>query len=571
MKLSLLTVFMCLTFFAIAQKEILPPIYLGEPGSNEGTNLLNDNDGSIKFIYRKGDWDSKGGFSDEIYSISSFDEGRSWSEPKVLCNTGKGSQCFATISPVSGELIVFYRHSEKGVKGNYKYIRTDKGRTDCSYNKMVDSIHFAAIGYGHCLWIDLENGKKRVISGVHGSEGSGCYYSDDDGRTWSKSNKAMAPNLIPNIWHTGSVESAIVELNDGRLWMLMRTSNDRLWESHSSDQGETWSEAKPSRFKCGPNTWVTFKKLSSGELIVVWNNAMSMHPSVTQDIWNFTNRDVIHVAISSDDGKNWHGFRELYLDPLRNSPEFVNHPGDKGQNESKMAETKEGNILVACGQAPGHRAFLLLDTDWIYRKSAYDDFSEGLKYWSTHKLIQRSPVYSRWYHYRYNRKPGAELIPHPSKKDKEVLQIRRESDSTVYSQRDCAVWNFPAGRKGRFETSIYLNSKFRGGMIALTDRWYQPTDTQGEEWAMYNLSIPSNGKIGSGAILKKGQWHKLVFSWDLDKSEYCQLELNGKLVSDKLLLMNPCENGISYVRFKSTSVWPDHDGFLVEYVRAEVE
>ena len=97
-----------------------PPIYLGEPSSNEGTNLLNDIDGSIKFIYRLGDWDS-GGFSDEVYYKITTDEGRSWTEPQVLGNTGSGKQCFATISPVSGEVIIFFIHSEKGQKGNYRF------------------------------------------------------------------------------------------------------------------------------------------------------------------------------------------------------------------------------------------------------------------------------------------------------------------------------------------------------------------------------------------------------------------------------------------------------------------
>ena len=49
-------------------EEAQPPIYLGEPPSNEGTNLLVDNDGSIKFIYRKGDWDH-GGFSNELFEM----------------------------------------------------------------------------------------------------------------------------------------------------------------------------------------------------------------------------------------------------------------------------------------------------------------------------------------------------------------------------------------------------------------------------------------------------------------------------------------------------------------------
>ncbi|TKG90749.1 exo-alpha-sialidase [Puteibacter caeruleilacunae] len=548
-----------------------PPIYLGEPPSNEGTNLLVDNDGSIKFIYRKGDWDH-GGFSDEIYSMTTTDEGQNWTDPEVLGNTGPGKQCFATISPVSGEVVIFYIHSEKGLKGNYKYVRSQNGRKDWSHNHLVDTLRFSGMGYGNCLWIDMPNGKKRVLSGVHGNNtGAGCYYSDNDGKTWMPSNRSKVPNLIPNIWQTGSVEPSFVQLNDGRIWMLMRNSNDHLWESFSSDNGETWSEARPTKFKCGPNSWVTTKRLSTGEILVVWNNAMSMHPSVTQDKWSFTNRDVIHVAISQDDGKTWHGFRELWLDAMRDSSAFVNHPGDKGQNESKVAETPEGNLLIACGQAPGHRAFLLVDPNWIYQKSASDDLSQGLTYWSSHKLLVRSPIYSRWYHYRYNRKKGAELVEHPTLADKRVIQVRREADSTVYSQRDCAQWNFPAGRKGTLTTRIYLKKKFRGGMIALTDRWYQPSDYQGEEWAMYNFNIPSNGVVGENAVMKREEWYTLTFKWDLDKDDFCHVAINGKEISQKLPILNQCHNGLSYVRFRSTSVWPDNDGFLVDGVGVEVE
>ncbi|MBT7394169.1 MAG: exo-alpha-sialidase [Prolixibacteraceae bacterium] len=548
-----------------------PPVYLGEPSSNEGTNLLNDIDGSIKFIYRQGDWDH-GGFSDEVYFKTTTDEGQTWTEPQILGNTGPGKQCFATINPVTGEVIIFFIHSEKGQKGNYRYVRSEKGRTDWTYNHHFDSVRFGGMGYGNCLWIDMPDKKKRVLCGVHGNNaGAGCYFSDDDGRTWKPSNRAKVPNLIPNIWQTGSVEPSFIELNDGRIWMLMRNSNDHLWESFSEDKGETWSEAVPTQFKCGPNSWVTTKRLSTGEILLVWNNAMSMHPSVTQDKWSFTNRDVIHVAISSDEGKTWHGFRELWLDEMRDSSQFVNHPGDKGQNESKVAETPEGNILVACGQAPGHRAFLLLDPNWIYQKSASEDFSNGLDYWSSHKLLVRSPIYSRWYHYRYNRKKGAELIPHPTNPEKQVLKIRREADSTVYSQRDCAVWNFPSGRAGTFETKIYLNKKFRGGMIVLTDRWYQPTDTQGEEMAMFSLDIPAGGGVEKEFVLEKEKWYTVTFSWNLETENSCEVEIDGKKLSSKLPLLNPNENGISYVRFRSSSVWPDNEGFLIESVKAEVK
>ena len=175
------------------------PVFLGEPLSNEGTNLLNDVDGSIKFIFRKGDWDH-GGFSDELYAISSHDEGKSWTTPEEIGSTGPGKQCFATISPVSGELIVFFIHAKKGEKGNYSFVRTENGRRNWSYNHVLDTIRFSGVGYGNCLWLDRPDGSKRVIAGVHGAgRGAGCYYSDDDGRTWTASNRVKVPDLIPNL------------------------------------------------------------------------------------------------------------------------------------------------------------------------------------------------------------------------------------------------------------------------------------------------------------------------------------------------------------------------------------
>jgi len=64
-------------------KSANSPIYLDEPESNAGTSLLTDNDGSLMFIFRKGDWDY-GGFSDTVFFKTSVDEGRSWSEVKPL-------------------------------------------------------------------------------------------------------------------------------------------------------------------------------------------------------------------------------------------------------------------------------------------------------------------------------------------------------------------------------------------------------------------------------------------------------------------------------------------------------
>lgn len=551
-----------------------PPVYLGEPPSNAGTNLLKEKDGSLNFIFRKGDW-HHGGFSDEVYSMKTYDEGRTWSNPEILLNTGKGSQCFATISPVSDEVILFYGRYEKNYSGNYHFVRTSNNRKDWSYNRHLSDVRFNGVGYGNCLWIDLPNGKKRVLTGVHGDkQGAGCYYSDDDGKTWKASNRSKVPDLIPNIWQTGSVEPSFIELNDGRIWMVMRNSNDRLWQSFSTDKGETWSKAMPTNIYCGPNSWITLKRLSTGEILMVWNNAMSPHPSMTSDKWNFLNRDLLHVAISSDEGKNWTGFRELWLDRMRNSSEYANHPGDKGMNESKVAETKQGNVLIACGQAPKHRAFILLDPDWIYQKSNYNDFSDGLKQWSVQKIIYRSPQYTRKFHYNYNRKQGAKLIDHPDKNGKKVLHIRCPHDTSLISQRDGAVWNFPSGKSGNFETRIMLKKGFKGASIHLNDRWFQPTDYQGRDKAMFSLTIPANGTLFDGSKMEKEKWNTIKMEWkDVDnrKSSYCYIYLNGVKLSQNIPLKNISPHGISYVRFRSDAMHPDKKGIFVEYVKSNVK
>jgi hypothetical protein len=57
----------------------------------------------------------------------------------------------------------------------------------------------------------------------------------------------------------------ITELKDGRLWLLIRTGSGVLWESHSTDKGRTWSEAKASTI-AKPGSRFFIRRLASGNL-----------------------------------------------------------------------------------------------------------------------------------------------------------------------------------------------------------------------------------------------------------------------------------------------------------------
>ena len=111
----------------------------------------------------------------------------------------------------------------------------------------------------------------------------GVAISHDDGKTWQLHGAVNAPH-----W---ALEGMIVELKDGRLWMLIRTGKDFLWESFSTDKGITWSESTKSKIR-NPSSRFYIRRLASGNLLMV-NHATSK------------SRNNLRAQISVDDGKTW--------------------------------------------------------------------------------------------------------------------------------------------------------------------------------------------------------------------------------------------------------------------------
>jgi hypothetical protein len=217
----------------------------------------------------------------------------------------------------------------------------------------------------------------------------------------------------------------------------------------------------------------------------------------------------------------------------------------------------------------GTRVFRASFTRLHHETESFDDFANGLDGRSRQKLIIRSPVYDRHYHHNYNRKKGARLVPHPDKAGKQVLHVRRPLDPDLFSQRDGAVWNFPAGTRGKLTTRIRLNPEFKGGTIALQDRWYQPTDSQGEQTAVCRVDLPADRRLTPSFKLEADRWYSFELQWRKD-AQACTLIVDGKQPL-KIPMKRLGFNGVSYVRFRSAALRPDPNGFFVEYVKAQIE
>lgn len=122
------------------------------------------------------------------------------------------------------------------------------------------------------------------------------YVSTDKGKMWQRRGGVAIPEAEVN--HN---EHMIVELRDGRLWMLLRTRYG-MAESYSPDAGRTWSQARPSTIQ-NPSTRFFVRRLASGRLLLVKNGPIEVR---------LAKRSHLTAFLSEDDGKTWS--RGLLLD-----------------------------------------------------------------------------------------------------------------------------------------------------------------------------------------------------------------------------------------------------------------
>ncbi|HPA20522.1 MAG TPA: sialidase family protein [Verrucomicrobiae bacterium] len=120
------------------------------------------------------------------------------------------------------------------------------------------------------------------------------FASTDQGKTWTRRGGVAFPE-------TDFDEHMIVELRDGRLWMLARTKKG-ISESFSTDAGRMWSQPQTSAIQ---NVSARFfiRRLVSGNLLLVKNGPIDVR---------LPRRSSMMAFLSDDDGKTWG--RGLLLD-----------------------------------------------------------------------------------------------------------------------------------------------------------------------------------------------------------------------------------------------------------------
>ena len=259
----------------------------GNPRNSEGA-FLDLSDGRILFVYSRFVGEAASDHAKaRLAARTSRDGGETWSEDAFIATPGEDEAMnvmSVSLLPLrQGEIGLFYllRRSWHELR---MFVRrsSDDGRT---WSEPV--LCMPGAGYyvtNNDRIIRLASGRLVVPAALHKrrsdrNEHSALdwrgialfFLSDDDGRTWRES----AGYVTLPVVHTraGLQEPGVVQLPDGRIWGWARTDLGRQYEFFSSDGGETWTQAAPSRFT-SPNSPLSMKPLpGQPRLLAVWNPA----------------------------------------------------------------------------------------------------------------------------------------------------------------------------------------------------------------------------------------------------------------------------------------------------------
>jgi hypothetical protein len=238
------------------------------------------------------------------------DASNKWSTPVVLLSTLTGRDFDPSIV-VSGKRILVTSTSADFAKGIGSSVTTcvrsdDNGQTwgpryeiPMNHRYTCGKCHHGLRLKSGTLLLGYSWDKKCEQGENLPTEGdmhlrAGVMISTDNGLTWQNGGDTDAAyERVGGGAVSGTDEPAIVELDDGSIFMLARTGSDHLYEARSTDEGKTWTGIAPSPLQGSnaPAAMCNFEIGGKRGILCVWDNAIERFP--------------LCAAASFDGGKTW--------------------------------------------------------------------------------------------------------------------------------------------------------------------------------------------------------------------------------------------------------------------------
>ena len=303
------------------------------PGSaqfprNSEAAILELRDGSLLLIWQEY-IASKLGSGDEapnrLAAMRSADGGLTWAEHRIIVEPAAGDTNVYSPNLLrlpNGEILFVYMHYNLLEGGKppsvtaYARNSADEGKTWSAPRAMWRE---KPMGFASGIIKQLRSGRIVLPLGVQTGaiwtttdhEASATAISDDQGQTW------RVPDARCDVPLRGSMEFHVEQLNDGKLLGVMRTQLGSVFQTHSTDEAETWSKPQTSALiapeSCPELVRVPRYKNRDGELLIVWNNS-EYDPQFGS---HYGKRSPLTIALSRDEGKTWGPPRNIETDPTR--------------------------------------------------------------------------------------------------------------------------------------------------------------------------------------------------------------------------------------------------------------
>jgi hypothetical protein len=163
--------------------------------------------------------------------------------------------------------------------------------------------------------------------------------SNDQGETWKWRSHASFPD---SRW----TEPMVVELKDGRLWLLARTATV-VMQRFSSDQGHTWTEPSLPTFK-HPRARFFISRLKSGRILLIKHGKTADSFVTLSNMKGYAKgRSHLSAWLSDDDGKTWQGGLMLDERATISYPDAFQAPDGTIHVSYDRNRATDGEILMA--------------------------------------------------------------------------------------------------------------------------------------------------------------------------------------------------------------------------------
>lgn len=226
---------------------------------------------------------------------SAFD-GKLWAEPQVL-GTEPGQPCWNPVffKTVKGTIYLWYKAGPKPESWT-GFVRKsiDSGKT-WSTPEMMPAGFWGPV---RAKPIQMANGSMLAGTSLESYRNWTPYVdrSDDDGKTWKRSNAFNIPGKF------GQIQPTLFESKQGNIIALMRSQNPRnICRSESKDGGETFSPAEETTLP-NPSAGIDAVRTKDGDIFLIYNPSQ-------------LSRTPISLARSADDGKTWKKVVDFETEP----------------------------------------------------------------------------------------------------------------------------------------------------------------------------------------------------------------------------------------------------------------